>query len=303
MTKILILINDNNNNYFPHDESNYKIRKIYNSTALYIRILFKIILKFKIPLKKFIFREWISDADKSDMIILFDTGNANDILNYLKKRYIGKRIILWYWNTVSKTVEPQIIDKEKIELWSFDFSDCKKYGLFYNTQFYFCNNIARADKSKEYPVHDIFFIGTDKDRIGTIKDMIQVFETKNLNFYFYVVSKNKKYILGEKVIYGNKLLYTEILGHITTSKVIVDIVIDGQDGLTLRPLEALFFRKKLITNYKRIKEMDFYNKNNIFIWGEDSEKNLCDFINTSYDLENYEFFINEYDVTAWLSRF
>lgn len=49
--------------------------------------------------------------------------------------------------------------------------------------------------------------------------------------------------------------YQENLDNIRKSKCIVDVVQKGQIGLTLRPLESLFFKKKLLTNNKCIKKI------------------------------------------------
>ena len=77
---------------------------------------------------------------------------------------------------------------------------------------------------------------------------------------------------------------------------------DAQKGLTLRPLEALFLRKKLLTNFSAIKNQDFYSPNNIFIMNEDDERCLKDFINAPLSLE-HENCIMEYSFASWLKRF
>ena len=77
---------------------------------------------------------------------------------------------------------------------------------------------------------------------------------------------------------------------------------NGQEGLTLRVLEALFYSKKLITNNKNIKKYDFYNPNNIFIWGVDDEKNLLNFINSDY-ITIEENILNRYSYDSWINRF
>ena len=38
-----------------------------------------------------------------------------------------------------------------------------------------------------------------------------------------------------------------------------------QQGLTLRPLEALKYRRKLVTNYRPIVNENFYHPNNVFL--------------------------------------
>ena len=67
-------------------------------------------------------------------------------------------------------------------------------------------------------------------------------------------------------------------------------------------MESLFLKKKLITSNKNIKNHNFYNKNNIFIIGEDKWKDLDKFINSDYE-EIDQSIINYYDFDEWIKRF
>ena len=77
---------------------------------------------------------------------------------------------------------------------------------------------------------------------------------------------------------------------------------DGQRGLTLRPLEALFMKKKLLTNNKHIREYPFYSPDNIFIFGENNKTDIVHFLQLEYD-ESVDALINEYNFNHWISEF
>ena len=47
-------------------------------------------------------------------------------------------------------------------------------------------------------------------------------------------------------------------------------------------LESLFFEKKLITNNLGVYKDDYYNSNNIFVWGSDDINRIADFIDSPY---------------------
>ena len=72
--------------------------------------------------------------------------------------------------------------------------------------------------------------------------------------------------------------------------------------MTWRPLEAMFYRKKLITNFKDIKEYDFYIKDNIFIIGEDDLNNIKNFVNTGY-VDISQNIIKKYTIDGWIENF
>ena len=96
--------------------------------------------------------------------------------------------------------------------------------------------------------------------------------------------------------------YTKYLEMLAESKVLLDYNAYNQVGLSLRTMESLFFEKKIITSNKNIKKYDFYNKNNVFILGEDNMKNLNRFINSPYKKIDKKI-IEYYDFDNWIKRF
>ena len=60
--------------------------------------------------------------------------------------------------------------------------------------------------------------------------------------------------------------------------------------------------KKLITDNPAIKEVSFYNPNNIFIWDGSNAKDIPNFLSTEYDtaVNKYK---KDYDVFAWFDNF
>ena len=117
---------------------------------------------------------------------------------------------------------------------------------------------------------------------------------------FHITKTSRK--SDTNFLYKERINYIESLEKLSKSKSVLDIVADGQFGLTLRPLEALYFRKKLITNDKLIVERDFYRKENIFILGYDDIRDLKCFLNTPFEDINEEI-LEKYDFNRWISKF
>ena len=123
------------------------------------------------------------------------------------------------------------------------------------------------------------------------------------NKFLVYPDKDKEYsLLEQKFLMEKGINYEQILKYIAESKCIIDIVQEGQEGLTWRPLEAMFYRKKLITNFKDIKEYDFYKKDNIFIIGEDDPSNIKNFVNTGY-VDIPQNIIKKYTIDGWIENF
>ena len=105
--------------------------------------------------------------------------------------------------------------------------------------------------------------------------------------------------MHKKKYYTRSLPYSEVLKRIKCNNCILDLYTNPRTGLSFRPLEALFFKKKLITNHELIYKEPFYNKNNIFLLGKDSMDKLKDFISSQYEQTDPAIFW-EYSFEKWI---
>ena len=82
----------------------------------------------------------------------------------------------------------------------------------------------------------------------------------------------------------------------------MDLVQSGQSGLSLRVLESVFLRKKLVTGNTRVKEYDLYRPENIYVLQNNNIDGLFDFFQTPYvDLE--ESVVKKYDFKNWIDHY
>ncbi|WP_054639567.1 hypothetical protein [Lactococcus fujiensis] len=68
----------------------------------------------------------------------------------------------------------------------------------------------------------------------------------------------------------------------------------------MRPIEAGFLKKKLITNNLSIKKEPYYNSNNIFILNENNHDQIKDFLENKFD-DSIDF--ENYEIENWLKNF
>lgn len=143
------------------------------------------------------------------------------------------------------------LQEKKIPIWSFDQEDCINYDLYFYDQF-----IHKYPAVQNIlPQYDFSFIGRDKGRV-TFLNKLSV-EIKNLD-----LSINIKVLDKKKDIVS----YFEYINYECNSRCFIDIVQSNQSGLTLRPLEATIYKRKLITNNSFIKDSPIFNPNNILIF-------------------------------------
>lgn len=238
-----------------------------------------------LPFKEMWMSDWISQISEYDTIVIGETGNAYNVACYIKKQFPNKRVIIWYRNSVKDTIDPCEFDSRICEVWSFDENDCKKYNLKFNPQF-----SLKSPLYKEHEIeYDAFFVGKDKGRLDILKKVENDLKAKGLRTMFCIVGYN-----------SSPLSYKEVLDFISKSKIIVDIQADWQTGITLRPMESIFYNRKLITNSPNIKSFDFYNQNNIFQL--DSGDDFDAFYSADYETVSPEI-VHKYSLEGWVQRF
>lgn len=293
MLRNTILIYDSVDYFIPYMEAKgVKCFPSFKPIDKKLKFLRKISLTLKV-LRPHWYGGWKSNLKNVDTVIIF-ASNRYDFIEYLCDQNPRIRVIVWYWNPVSKCFDPNHLKRNNLEYWSFDLEDCKRFNLKHNSTFYF-DNIEIGYESRDV---DVLFVGADKGRKVFIEEIRQGLKKRGLRPFFHIVPDR-----GASNPSNIKTIpYQEYLNHVSSCIALLDFLQEGQSGQTLRPLEAIFFQKKLITNDKTIAAQIFYNPHNIFILDLDNLDNLVQFITSEYyplDKKIVEYF----DFSNWLARF
>ena len=231
--------------------------------------------------------DWKKNIKKYDTIIIFDNAYRPVISKYIKSKNPDCKIIFYFWNNINQNNKIFLSDINIDEFCTFSKSDSEEYNIKYNPQFYTKNITLEQGQTK----NEIIFLGRDKDRKDKILNTKRILDDYNVSTQIYIIQDEKDFIK-----------YEDYLSKLAESKGILDIVNNEETtGLTVRALESVFLKKKLITNNENIVSYKFYNSNNIFIIGKDDNNKLKEFINTPYE-EISQDIVEYYDYTSWLSR-
>lgn len=297
--KKIILIPNEFRSLFPDHINDCVFECLYKSVSKIDRILRKAFFCLHIPFYKFLFSDWFFNMEEYKEIIIFDTGNLNYIYTIFKKKFPNIKIIVWFWNNVNQTINPKKLIRKGADIWSFDYDDVNKYGFKYNSQFFVKTKMIFPYKRYS---QDVFYVGKDKDRAQILSQLIAELNNNNLTYNINLV-KSANSINNYGIEYKEPMKYEDVLKNTIESRAIIDLVSYAQNGLTLRPLEALYYKKKLITNMKNITNYNFYKKNNIFIIGVDDFSELNEFITSDYDDSDWDKVVNYYEFDEWQKRF
>ncbi len=237
------------------------------------------------------------------IIIIFDAMVEKKFPEWIKQQNPNARVIFWYWNKVTANrISPEAIRNSGCELWSYSFVDCRNFDMKLNHSFYIESSydfLKVYDKDEK--LYDLVFIGRDKGRLKKIKELQEDSILSKLKCYIHITAdhfykkwENKEY---KKIISYQQTLKLQIKG-----KAILELILTGSSGLTLRTMDALYLGQKLVTDNKYIRFMNFYNPHNIFIIDDDDPHNIYEFLNTPYEPVPQKIY-EEYCLQEWVNRF
>lgn len=206
--------------------------------------------------------------DTKVLIVSYITINEIPLKGWIRYKQKGIKVVLFLFDSIElgfmQYFQKKILDYIKrgfIDVvYSFDRNDCSKYGFLYWEQV--CTPIP-YQKNNSVDI-DLYFAGRDKGRYDLISSIASKAVSKGFRFVCRMPDLNTKKSgklkdLLHECFKEELLTYNEILLEEQQSNCLLDIVQQGQTGLTWRVIEALYYNKKLITNNKSVKNNRYYN--------------------------------------------
>ena len=305
--KALILNNKRNTFYFEKFESKeVDICSVSKTSSKVYTIIYKILKKLKLKQTRYFYDNWYKNLNKYEKIIILTSAIRDDynIIENILLKYKNIKIFIFTWDSSKYEGKYEIVrkiaKKNNIKYYSFDQLDCKKYGFYFNTTMY---DKRLGPSIIDVIKTDVLFVGLIKNRIDEILRIHNLLNEAKINNRFIVVIRNKK-IKNLPFETSKKYIdYFEYIKMVKESKVILDLCLKEQNGLSLRIMEALFFDKKLITTNKEILNTKFYNSNNIlYLTSKTTIKEIQEFMSKKFVPYDHEI-KDYYSVESWVKRF
>ena len=258
---------------------------------VFLKVCRRATLSLGIFRKLFWYGPWFNKLQTYERIIIFAINGIQPIVDDISVTLTkGVKPIVFFWDPVFRVKECLNYSLTK---WSFDSGDCQMYKMSFNSTFYF-KEIVKVSVGDNLAIdNDIYFTGLTKGRAGLIHDLDNQFQALGVKSNFILIEDDSK----------SRTTFLQNLKNIKQTSAILDIVQDGQCGLTVRVMESIFWKKKLVTNNKNIIHEKFYDSTWIFILGVDKLENLKHFIHSSHDTSKQMEFEEYYDFGSWISRF
>ena len=254
---------------------------------------------------------------KYDIVFLISGQSLSFSEEMLKKLKASQPQAKWYlyqWDSLRNF--PYIEQMQELfdKCYSFDREDCALNPKLKFLPLFYCRLYEDIGKQKKSDFkYDFCFVGTAHPKkyefITRMSTQLKsVYPSQFIYFFFpswivYVYRKFKNPELKHAKIneFHFKPLHSEEMNEVyVESRCVLDSPQDGQLGLTIRVLEALGAKKKLITTNEDIVNYDFYRPENIYVYKDRFDKNSSFFTEPYKEIDDeiYE----KYALRNWLKE-
>lgn len=256
----------------------------------------------------------ISETSNVDYdIVFFEKCESfnRETIERIKQLHPSARFILYLWDSFKNNKNPLHVLDLFDKVLTFDKKDSIDYNLHFLPLFYIdsYSQIAVHDKYK----YKTLFIGTlHSDRfkiVNGITNVVKGYGYQCYNYFFLqskilfyrMLLKDRTFKMVNKGDVNYKSLKTnEIFKLYEESEIIIDVQDPSQTGLTMRTLETLGARRKMITTNSDIVNYDFYDRNNICVVNRDNTDIPESFLAGPYHPIPDDIYL-KYSLTNWLN--
>lgn len=282
------------------------------SDSSFVKGLIKLNKSLMKPLNKKYLDKIIQSTENkcySKIFILNGKIIDKDFLLKMKGNHSKAEFIFYTYDSIA--LYPNVIETLSLydRTYTFDLSDSIHYEnlellpLFYNRNF--------SEMKKVPTEYDLLSVCTaHPNRYSIIKELFPKLKKAGVRIYSYLYINELQFLYNMLFVKGfnvkrkkdltfKKLDEKENIELMSKSKAIFDVEHNQQTGLTMRTIETLGAKKKLITTNRTIKNYNFYNESNILVLEDlKNTKIIEQFLNEQYepiDTSIYEM----YSIESW----
>lgn len=228
-----------------------------------------------------------------------------EFLEEVKTNNPEAKFSLYLWDDVKRVENFEKTKEFYDEVYSFDLKDCRDYGFKHLPLFF--TQRPKKNTNKKYDIYSAMFSHSERERIiNSVADQADKMG-KKCKFYIsvgrFAYIKRRKELnkcKRENVIYiSQPISEMDNYDNMEKARTILDVQFSSQIGLTMRTIESLGMKNKLITTNPSIKYYDFFNTDNIFIISRENPIIEEDFLDTPYQKISEEIY-EKYSLTTWV---
>lgn len=226
----------------------------------------KINEKVNLPFKKLWFKRMTNGKFKDNKPVCFILYGGqyairdSRICDYMRSLNPENKIALHYRDLMKNDAKHIDMLKAKTDIiYTYDRGEAEKYGLKYDGAYVY-SRLAETTEPENFE-YDLYFVGYAKDRLDLIHNVFKKAVSKGLRCKFMIVGVDKSQQLDAKGIeyLESTIPYKEVIDYVCKSKCILEITQQNAEGATMRTAEAIVYKRKLLSNCRRMDERPYYN--------------------------------------------
>lgn len=227
--------------------------------------------------------DWKYNIEDYDTVIIIDEVRGRDIFEFIFSKNPTCNVCVFYDSPIVPNTPkaPDNYSDLPVRFFSCDPKIVLDYGIEEKPYFYVFQPDEFGEKNLYSCDSDVFFVGENKGgRKKILQSLKNILSNYKIRCKFVLVSKNRHGFFRRRFTeFVDYMPYDEVIANIKGCKAILELVSDGQTGITQRPYEAIYYGKKLITNNKDVMKYSFYNEERVFLLGQRDISELAEFIN------------------------
>ncbi len=253
------------------------------------------------------------NKNKNYDIVFFIKGEAltQQVLSKFRSAFPNAKFILYLWDSILNYKELQsnlpLFDRTL----TFDINDSQNIeSLIFRPLFYLDDYKSCAEYNAKKEI-DLLFIGTvHSDRWVFLKAIKNQAEKHGLNVYYYLYIQSPLVFIARKLfdrrlrtipikeIKLKSISKDSVIDLMKRTKVVIDIQHPKQTGLTMRTIEMIGAKKKLLTTNTSVRNYDFFSASNIAIIDRKAPEFNLEYWKNSYE-ELPKDIYEKYSIDGW----
>lgn len=213
----------------------------------------------------------------------------------LRESLSGARFVYYMWDSLTLYPHCRKLISLFDKTYTFDLKDCETVEglhflpLFYDDEY---ESVGQM-KSQDWQYDMVSVCTVHPNRYKIIRGLFPELEAKGVRIYSYMFINKLQYLYNKvkapefkaakkKEFQFAPLSKQQYLDILKKTNTVFDIPHDKQSGLTMRTIETLGAKRKMITTNANIKKYDFYSEDNIFVLDENNRNEIVPFLEKVY---------------------
>lgn len=239
------------------------------------------------------YEKMISGAPKDIDMVFVIKGQwmTDEVLKRLRESYKDASFRIYQWDSIATFPDQERINPHFDKIFTFDPVDSENRKWIYRPLFFKKEECLPSEDKK----YDLIFLCSMHTRrmqiLIALKDMAERYGKKLFGYIYVpklqyikeaVFKRNPLYRGASEALHFDSLSMDRTKDIYNHTRCFVDYTFPQQNGLSMRTIESVGHRCKLITNNRHVMETDFYDPANVFIYDPDDFFVPKEFIEEDY---------------------